>query len=72
MRLSDIISHLHLTTYPIAALVIFLGVFAMIASRVLSRRHAPEYRRAALLPLVDDAPTLPDGPRAGRTQGARS
>jgi cbb3-type cytochrome oxidase subunit 3 len=66
MRLSDIMSHMHLTTYPIIGLVIFLIVFVAIAARALSRRRAGEYLHAAGLPLEDDA--LPRG-EALRSEG---
>lgn len=57
MRLSDIMSHMNLTTYPIIGLVIFLIVFAAVSARALSRRRANEYARAAALPLEDDRPS---------------
>lgn len=63
MRLSDIMSHLELTTYPIIGLVIFLTVFALVTARTLSRRRAGEYVRAAGLPFEDDAPARSDRPQ---------
>lgn len=55
MRLSDIMSHSSLTTYPIAGLVIFLTIFIAVSVRALSRKRAPEYRRASMMPLSDEA-----------------
>ncbi len=59
MKLSDIMGHMDLATFPEIALVIFLVVFAAIGLRVL--RPSPE-RRAALdeaarLPLDDATPS---------------
>lgn len=56
MRLSDIMSHMSLTAYPIVGMVIFLTVFVSVCIRVLSRSRRAEYDRAALLPLEDSAP----------------
>lgn len=64
MRLSDIMSHMHLTTYPIIGLVIFLIVFAVVAARALSRRRTGEYLHAAGLPLEDDASLRHETPRS--------
>jgi cbb3-type cytochrome oxidase subunit 3 len=66
MRLSDIISHLNLTTYPIAGLVIFLGVFILVSARALSRRRVHEHAHAASLPLADDT-----GQASSAATGAR-
>lgn len=54
MRLSDIMSHMQLTIYPIIGLVIFLIVFGLVAARALSKRRGEEYRRTAQLPLQDE------------------
>ncbi len=66
MSLSDIMSNMDLTVYPIIGLVIFLAVFIAVASRALSRRRSVEYARAAALPLEPErGPTrsTPDGGR---------
>ena len=53
MRLSDIMSAIQLSDFPVAALVIFLGVFVVMATRAL--RMPPSQRQhAASLPLADD------------------
>ena len=57
MRLSDIMSHMDLTVYPIVGLVIFLFVFVSVVARVMSRSRRAEYARGALLPLDDSAST---------------
>ena len=56
MRLSDIMAGLDLTIFPQIALVIFLGVFAAVVGRALSRSRRAELEHAASLPL-DDGPT---------------
>jgi hypothetical protein len=38
MRLSDVMSHLNLTVYPIVSMVIFLGVFTGVLVRISGRR----------------------------------
>lgn len=53
MRLSDIMAGLDLTIFPQAALVIFLGVFAAVMWRTLSRARRAEHDHAASLPLDD-------------------
>lgn len=55
MRLSDIMGHLNLTTYPILALVLFLAVFVGVCVRTFRRGRSPEFRHAASLPLEDTA-----------------
>lgn len=59
MRLSDVMSHFGLTTYPIAGLILFLGVFIGVVFRVMGRKRACELERIGLLPLSsgDDAPS---------------
>lgn len=58
MKLSDVMSHMELATYPEIAMVIFLVVFAAVAYRLL--RLNPGQRaaldRAAQLPLASEAP----------------
>lgn len=59
MRMTDLVSGLNLTLFPIIGLVIFGLVFVVVFTRALtmSRKRAKD---AASLPL-DDAPTDPDG-----------
>lgn len=54
MRLSDIMSRMDLTIWPVAALVIFLGIFILIAMRTMSR-SVTELRHEASLPLQDES-----------------
>jgi len=54
MSMSDIISHLGLTLYPIAGMVIFLSVFVGVVVRVMQHKRREELDRAATLPLEDD------------------
>jgi cbb3-type cytochrome oxidase subunit 3 len=64
MRLSDIMSALHLSTYAEVALVLFLVAFAAITLHVFRRQNAGEWELARHLPLdaTDDAhPSPPAG-----------
>lgn len=54
MSLSDIMSSMDLAVWPIAALVIFVGVFTIIMFRSFKRGSAAAHQRAAQLPLSDD------------------
>jgi cbb3-type cytochrome oxidase subunit 3 len=54
MRLSDVMSHLNLTVYPIVSLLIFLGVFAGVLVRVSGRRGRA-LRAYAAMALDDGA-----------------
>lgn len=65
MRLSDIMSHMQLTAFPIAGLVIFLITFAVVASRALSKRRRSEYAHTAALPLAEEHAADSRGPEAG-------
>ena len=56
MRLSDVISHMKLTSFPEIGLVIFLIVFAAIVWRVYLRRGARALESFKSLPLDDDMP----------------
>lgn len=64
MRMSDIVSSLGLTTFPIVGMALFLSVFVGVLVRVTSRRARAELERAAMLPLADDGPQRVRG--AGR------
>lgn len=52
MHLSDFISSLNMTVYPIVGLIIFLAVFTAVAIRAL-RISKDESSRCAALPLED-------------------
>lgn len=53
MKLSDVVGAAGLAGYAEVALVLFLLAFAAIVTQVLSRKHAPEWKRAAALPLTE-------------------
>lgn len=52
MRLSDIMSHMDLTVWPEAALVIFLGVFAAVTIRVW--RAMGTHEHLSRIPIEED------------------
>jgi hypothetical protein len=58
VRMTDLVSGMNITTFPIIGLVIFGIIFAVIALRALTL-PAHRARHAAALPL-DDSPTSPD------------
>jgi hypothetical protein len=53
MKLSDVVGAAGLAGYAEIALVLFLFAFAAIVTQVVSRKRAPEWKRAASLPLGD-------------------
>ena len=53
MRLSDALRDLGPNLFGEAALLLFLGAFALITWRAFSRKRSAEYERAAQLPLED-------------------
>ena len=55
MRLSDVMSHTDLATYPKIALVIFLAVFASVLVR-LFRTPREEFERNGRMALGEDRP----------------
>lgn len=60
MRLTDIMSGLHLSIYPQIALVIFVAIFTGVLIRVFSKSRKNEFERAANLPLNEDGDIAPD------------
>lgn len=58
MRLSDAVSYLDITTYPIVGLIAFCSVFALVTWRAFRTPTAAMERRAAL-PLDSDTPDQP-------------
>lgn len=52
MSLTDIMSHMQLSQYPVVALVIFLAAFASVLVQVTFRSRG-EIKHAAELPLND-------------------
>ncbi|MCW5764809.1 MAG: hypothetical protein KIT68_02395 [Phycisphaeraceae bacterium] len=61
MRLTDVMSSMDLAVYPALALVLFTGVFALVAIRV-ARTRREEAARWSSLPL-DETPTNPEDRR---------
>ncbi|MCA3006338.1 MAG: hypothetical protein LW650_00540 [Planctomycetaceae bacterium] len=53
MKLSDVMSHMDLAAWPMAALVIFLGVFVLVASRAFRTSRA-DINRFARIPVDED------------------
>jgi cbb3-type cytochrome oxidase subunit 3 len=54
MRLSELVSHIGSSTFPIISLAIFLTVFVAVAIAALRPGARAEQRRARTLPLDDD------------------
>jgi cbb3-type cytochrome oxidase subunit 3 len=68
VRLSDIMSGMDLTTFPIIGLVIFLIVFAAVSVRALSRRFTKQFSEAASMPLQSEIMSFdPDQARGARS-----
>lgn len=63
MKLSDVMSGLGLSGYPIVAMALFLAVFAGVVVMVLSRSKRAEFDRAAMLPLEDSVQVPPASQR---------
>jgi cbb3-type cytochrome oxidase subunit 3 len=55
MKLSDIMSGLGLSVFPIIAMVLFLTAFAGVVAHALRRSGKAEFDRAAMLPLSESA-----------------
>jgi len=58
MGLSDIMSGMHLSTYPEVALVLFLGAFAAITVHVFHSKNAASWDLARQLPLESDGASV--------------
>jgi hypothetical protein len=61
MRLSDIMSAMHLSSYAEAALVLFMLAFLAIGIQVLRSREASTWERARHLPLEPEGATPEQG-----------
>lgn len=58
MKLSDIMSAMHLEVYAEVALLIFLSVFVLVLAQVLTNKgKTQEWQRARLLPLEEPEPS---------------
>jgi hypothetical protein len=68
MRLSDIMSAMHLSSYAEVALVLFMIAFAAIAVQVLRARESCTWERARHLPLEHEGAAV----RAHDTHAAPS
>jgi cbb3-type cytochrome oxidase subunit 3 len=63
MRLSDIMSAMHLSSYAEVAMVLFMAAFAAIVFHVFGRDHADEWEAARQMPLEEDSQLAPLQPR---------
>lgn len=65
MRLSDIMSNMDLSVYPILALVLFVGVFVLVMGRVFrtDRSHHAQWAR---IPLQENDEAPSQAARAGK------
>lgn len=66
MRLSDIMSAMHLSSYAEVALAIFMLAFLAIAVHLLRARDGDTWERARFLPLEQRPEPLPITRRDGR------
>jgi hypothetical protein len=72
MRLSDIMSAMHLGTYAEVALVLFMAAFFAISVNVFRRGNANAWERARHLPLEGEDPAAdPHTSREAPTVRAR-
>ncbi len=55
--LSSVVSAAKLTVYPTVALVIFFGVFALIAWQVFKKSNQPRWKECAHIPF-DNEPNI--------------
>lgn len=60
MKLSDVMSHMGLSSYAEVALVIFFAVFVCVTIYVLRSDKQAAFDRAARLPLDDSEPKETD------------
>ncbi|HET6343359.1 MAG TPA: hypothetical protein VFH51_00450 [Myxococcota bacterium] len=54
MRLSDLMSQMHLTFYPEVGLVMFLGIFAAVVVHVVRGSRGAGWEDVSRLPLTED------------------
>jgi hypothetical protein len=67
MKLSDVMSAMHLQIYAEVALLIFLAVFLLVLLQVCFGRNQSTWQRARLLPL-EDCTASRRPPHAGSAQ----
>lgn len=67
--MSELMSSFKLTTYPIVALVLFLGAFLAVCVMIFRKSGRNSLRHAASIPL-SDAPTPPCCGRCTQTGGS--
>lgn len=65
MRLTDVMSHLGLSIYPMVALPLFLFVFVGVLVQVFARPRKAEMDRCSRLPLED--PSVKPTPASANT-----
>ncbi len=68
MKLSDVMSAMHLQVYAEVALLIFVAVFLLVLLQVCFGKNESSWQRARLLPLDDGTPSQ----RRPHTRSARS
>lgn len=66
MKLSDVMSAMDLAVFAEMGLVIFLGVFVLVAVQVLRGNSEGQWERARSLPLCDGQVDGPEGQGAER------
>jgi len=59
MSMSDIVSGLGTTSWPIAGLLLFAGLFAAIVFRTFRMTPPEEHDEASRIPLDEDTPVTP-------------
>jgi hypothetical protein len=67
MSLSTIMGHAGLSGYAIAAMLVFLAVFASILVRLWLQSRAGGLEEAGRMPLEDGQPVAPAAPGEGRS-----
>ncbi|HEY6559012.1 MAG TPA: hypothetical protein VI072_17130 [Polyangiaceae bacterium] len=67
MKLSDVMSAMHLQIYAEVALLIFVAVFLLVLLQVSFGKNESAWQKARLLPL-EETPASPRPPQAGSAQ----
>lgn len=60
MKLSDIVSHLHLPIFAELPLLLFMGIFIGVAAHLLGERE--RFAQASALPLQDESSRRREAP----------
>jgi hypothetical protein len=64
MKLGDVMSAMHFNLFAQIALIVAVAGFAVVVVSTFLARNREPFRRASLMPLVDDPPAGPPGGRA--------